>query len=170
MAPNVYREFRPAPRPAALSRRTDAGFEHCFSLRDFPFESHPKPTPTTSWSPPTRLNIIHMIYIRFLLFSPSSKPTKTTKEHESKHHIPSSRDCSKMPEFPSLGTQPIHHNYSIQIDPKEFPRLFQQFALLTFDFCWEIPEIREALDVLERNLLGEDTLWEVWRICLIRGL
>ena len=110
------------------------------------------------------------IYIRFLLFSPSSKPTKTTKEHESKHHIPSSRDCSKMSEFPSLGTQPIHHNYSIQIDPKEFPRLFQQFALLTFDFCWEIPEIREALDVLERNLLGEDTLWEVWRICLIRGL
>ena len=36
--------FRPAPRPAALGRRTDAEFEHCFSLRDFPFEPHPNPT------------------------------------------------------------------------------------------------------------------------------
>ena len=44
LALNEHRMFRPAPRPAALIRRTDAGFKICFSLHDFFFEPHPKPT------------------------------------------------------------------------------------------------------------------------------
>ena len=135
MAPKVHRRLRPAPRPAALSRRTVAGFDTSIFLRDFLSTNDPNLPYNFLISPKLVPKTNTLMKQRFLMFSPSSKLTKTSKEHELRINIPSSRDCSKIPEFPSLGTQPIHHNYSIQIDPKEFPKLFQQFALLTFDFC-----------------------------------